>query len=191
MNQTKQKTKVLKKFDKNLILIVISLLLIITVIKVSFATSENIPIIKIDKYLYEPNEEININITNATNINYDLFLTSEKASGNKDTDLAVRLLAKVTTKELNTKHAVESTHIGILKSQAAYGPYKDDKFLSDVIYMLDYNYFMPNHTLFSTWEDAIWEGMQAAELGDRSPADSAAKAIKLLKAELGDALLIK
>ncbi|HEB09991.1 MAG TPA: extracellular solute-binding protein [Spirochaetales bacterium] len=119
------------------------------------------------------------------------MVTSEKASGNKDTDLAVRLLAKVSTKELNTKHAVESTHIGILKSQAAYGPYKDDKFLSDVIYMLDYNYFMPNHTLFSTWEDAIWEGMQAAELGERSPADSVAKTVKLLKAELGDDLLIK
>ena len=119
------------------------------------------------------------------------MVTTEKASGKKDRDLAIRLLAKATTKELNTKHAVESTHIGILKSQANYTPYKEDRFLSDVIYMLDYNYFLPNHAMFSTWEDAVWEGMQAAELGQRSPKDSAAQAIKLLQAELGDALVIK
>ena len=119
------------------------------------------------------------------------MVTTEKASGNADRDLCIRLLALVTTKELNTKYAVESTHIGILKSQATYGPYKDDKFLSDIIYMLDYNYFMPNHALFSTWEDVVWDGMQSAELGNRSPREAAADVIKLLKAELGDEILVK
>jgi hypothetical protein len=33
--------------------------------------------------------------------------------------------------------------------------------------------------------------MQSAELGDRSPKDSAARVIKLLKAELGDAFIVK
>lgn len=119
------------------------------------------------------------------------MVTTEKASGRGDRDLVVRLLARATTKELNTKYALESTHIGILKSQADYAPYKEDRFLSDIIYMLNYNYFMPNHTMFSTWEDAVWEGMQSAELGDRSPKDSAARVIKLLKAELGDAFIVK
>ena len=45
--------------------------------------------------------------------------------------------------------------------------------------------------MFSTWEDAVWEGMRASELGDRFPKDSAARVIKLLKSELGDAFIVK
>ena len=67
------------------------------------------------------------------------------SSSAKHPDLAFRLITLVTTKEANTKHAVDSAHIGILQSQADYEPYKADRFLNEAIYMLDYTTFLPNN----------------------------------------------
>jgi len=60
------------------------------------------------------------------------MVTSEEASGNEDRDLCIRLIAKATTTELNTKYSLECTHIIILQSQENYAPYKEDRILSDV-----------------------------------------------------------
>ncbi len=121
------------------------------------------------------------------------MVTTEAASrrAKEDTELVIRLLAKMTTKEINTKHAIESTHLGILKSQMDYAPYKANKLLADVTYMLDYNYYQPNHSMYSVYFDSVWTGMSAAENGEKSPKDAAAAAIKQLQVELGDALIVK
>ena len=121
------------------------------------------------------------------------MVTTEEASkrAKEDTELVIRLLAKITTKEINTKHAIESTHLGILKSQMDYAPYKANKLLADVTYMLDYNYYQPNHSMYSVYFDAVWNGMSAAENGEKSPKDAAAAAIKQLQVELDDALIVK
>ena len=119
------------------------------------------------------------------------LISSEKASGNKDQDLAKRLVALMTTTERNTRHAVESGHLGILKSQSSFGPYTDSKFLSDVTYLLDNNFYQPNHVMYGLWFDAFWEGMVAAEQGDKTPEKAAEDAIKVMKVELDDQLIIR
>ncbi len=119
------------------------------------------------------------------------MVTSEKASGTEYQDLAIRLLAKMSTAELNTRHAVESTHLGILESQMEYEPYAESEFLADVTYMLDHNYYQPNHTMFGVWFDIVWGGMVAAEHGEKSPADAADDVIKQLELELGDVLVVR
>jgi len=119
------------------------------------------------------------------------MITTEKASGNTHRDLALRLLAKMTTPELNTRHAVESTHLGVLKSQMDYEPYKSSKFLASVTYMLDHNYYQPNHAMYGMWFDTVWDGMLAAEQGEKSPADAAKDAVKLLQLDIDDYLIVK
>ena len=119
------------------------------------------------------------------------MITTEKASSNTHRDIVLRLLAKMTTPELNTRHAVESTHLGILKSQMEYEPYKSSRFLADVTYMLDHNYYQPNHAMYGVWFDTVWGGMLAAEQGEKSPADAAKDAVGLLELELEDYLIIK
>ena len=114
---------------------------------------------------------------------------SKRASAN--TPYVLRLLAKMTTKEINTKHALESTHMGILESQASFAPYMDEEFLSSVNYMTNHNYYQPNHTMYSMYFDAIWDGMVAAETGGKTPVKAAEQAVELLKIELGDALIVK
>ncbi len=119
------------------------------------------------------------------------MVTTEKASGHKYRDLVIRLLAKMTTKEINTKHAVESTHLGILKSQMHYKPYTDSKFLSSVTYMLNYNWYQPNNPSYSMWFDIVWNGMVAAENGEKTPQQAVDSVVKQMKLELGDSVIIK
>ncbi len=118
-------------------------------------------------------------------------VVSEKASGNKNQELALRLLEKMTTKELNTKHAVESGHLGILKSQSEYAPYKADRLLSEALYMLDYAFFQPNNPYYPSYWSALWTSMEAVQNGALTPQKGVDAVIEVLQAEIGDNIIIK
>lgn len=119
------------------------------------------------------------------------MVTTEKASGNKYRDLVIRLLALMTTKEINTKHSLQSTHLGILKSQMQYKPYLDAKFLSSVTYMLKHNWYQPNNSYYGQWFDIVWKGMSDAENGAKTPQAAVDLVVKEMKIELGDNVIIK
>ena len=118
------------------------------------------------------------------------MIMSDKASGAKDQDAACALLAKTTTAEINTLHAVGSTHLGIVNAQADYADYKNDKLLADTLYMLDYNYYQPNHVQYGPYFDIVWDGMVKAENGDLTPQQAVDEVLKLMELELGDDFVI-
>jgi inositol-phosphate transport system substrate-binding protein len=119
------------------------------------------------------------------------MITSESATGDENYyDLACAVLAETSTAEMNTLHAVGSTHLGINVKQSDYEPYTSDRFLSETLYMLDYNYYQPNHVMYGTYFDIIWDGLVKAENGELSPED-AAGAVELLKAEIADHVIFK
>ena len=119
------------------------------------------------------------------------MVTSETASGAKNQGLATRLLMHMTTASINTNHAIQSAHLGIVRSQIDYPDYRDNTFLSDVTYMLDHNYFQPNHPMYGLWFDIVWEGMVAAQQGEKTPERAAADVVNQLEFELGDALIVR
>lgn len=119
------------------------------------------------------------------------MMTSESATGENNQDAACALLAKTITPEINTLHAVDSTHLGVLKSQADYPDYANNRFLSDVLYMLDYNFYQPNHVMYGSYFDIVWDFMVKAENGDMSPEDAANAAIEQLQVELGDMVIVE
>jgi inositol-phosphate transport system substrate-binding protein len=119
------------------------------------------------------------------------MITSPKTSGTDLYDEACALLAKTTTPEINTPHAVDSTHLGILKSQAADPAYTQDKLLSETLYMLDYNFYQPNHTMYTPWFDIVYDGMLKAENGEATPEKAAEDVVKLLQTEIGDYLIVE
>jgi inositol-phosphate transport system substrate-binding protein len=119
------------------------------------------------------------------------MITSPKTSGTQLYDQACALLAKTTTTALNTTHAVESTHLGILKSQAQDPTYTKDKLLSETLYMLDYNFYQPNHTMYTPWFDIVYDGMVKAENGEATPEQAAENTVKLLQSEIGDSLIVE
>jgi inositol-phosphate transport system substrate-binding protein len=120
------------------------------------------------------------------------MISSESAAGDEGFyDLACAVLAKTTTPELNTLHAVGSTHLGILKSQANYEPYANDVFLSDTLYMLDHNYYQPNHVLYGPYFDITYDFMLRTENGELEAEAAADAAIQQLQVELGDAIIVR
>jgi inositol-phosphate transport system substrate-binding protein len=106
-------------------------------------------------------------------------------------DLALALIAKVTTDEANTRHAINSTHLGILKSQADYEPYMQDVFLSDVLYMLDYTTFLPNNPNWGPYSTITYEALAAVQSGDLTAQEAVDLVIEGLENELGDDIIIR
>ncbi|HEY66701.1 MAG TPA: extracellular solute-binding protein [Thermoflexia bacterium] len=105
-------------------------------------------------------------------------------------DLALLLISKATTKELNTDYAVASGHLGILKSQADYPPYITAKFLSATLPLLEYTTFLPNSPYWSTYSEAYYMGIQAVESGDLTPDEAVDAVTERLQNELGEHIKI-
>ena len=106
-------------------------------------------------------------------------------------DLALLLIAKATTKELNTGYAIESGHLGILKSQAEYAPYTSAEFLSRVLPLLEYTTFLPNSPYWSQWSEAYYLGIQSVEAGDLTAEEAVDVVVDQLQNELGENIVIK
>ena len=109
----------------------------------------------------------------------------------KHPDLAFKLISAITNDEANTRHAVGSTHLGILKSQATYAPYLEDRLLTEVLYMLEFTTFIPNNPNWGVYNNTWFEGMQAVESGDMTAAEAVDFVVERMQAELGDKVIIR
>jgi len=116
------------------------------------------------------------------------FLVSSQC---KHPDLAVALIAKVTNYGPNTRHAIASTHLGILKGQTEYKFYKGSRLLSEALYMLDYTTFLPNSPDWGTYSRITYEAMAACVSGDFTPEEAVDFVVEELNRELGDKITIK
>jgi len=112
------------------------------------------------------------------------------SSQSEHPDLALLLISKASTKELNTDYAVASGHLGVLKSQADYAPYTNAKFLSLTLPLLEYTTFLPNSPYWSAWSEAYYLGIQAVESGDLNPEEAVEVVVEQLQNELGDNVVI-
>lgn len=119
------------------------------------------------------------------------MITTEEATGANNQEAACAVLAKTTTAKINTLHAVDSTHLGVVKSQADYADYASDRLLSETLYMLDHNFYQPNHVMYGAYFDIVWDFMVKAENGEMSAQDAADGAIQQLQAELGEFLVVQ
>ncbi len=112
------------------------------------------------------------------------------SSESEHPDLALLLISKATVKELNTTYAVDSGHLGILKSQSDYAPYTSAKFLSATLPLLDFTTFLPNSPYWSAYSEAYYLGIQAVESGDRTPEAALDIVVTQLQNELSDNVMI-
>ncbi len=113
------------------------------------------------------------------------------SSQSEHPDLALLLISKATTRELNTDYAVASGHLGILKSQSEYAPYTNAKFLSATLPLLDYTTFLPNSPYWSSYSEAYYTGIQAVESGDLTADEAVEFVVEQMQNELGDNVIIK
>jgi inositol-phosphate transport system substrate-binding protein len=113
------------------------------------------------------------------------------SSGSPNQDVALALLAAISTPELNNLHAVDSFHLGILQSQVESEEYQSHPLLGGAHYMLDYATALPNHPGWSSWSTAFWTGIQAVQSGDLTPEAAVQTVINQLQNELGDGIVIR
>ena len=113
------------------------------------------------------------------------------SSDTEHVDLALLVISKATTTELNTEHAVTSGHLGILQSQATFEPYTSAVFLSEVAPILEFTTFQPNSPFFAAWTSAYYLGINAVVSGERDPAGAVDLVVAQLEAELGSDVIIE
>ena len=109
----------------------------------------------------------------------------------EDPDLALALIDKVTDYGPNTRHAIASTHLGILKGQTEYKFYKDSRLLSETLYMLDYTTFLPNNPYWGPYSTITYEALAAVVGGDFTPQEAVEFVVDGLQRELGDDVIIR
>jgi inositol-phosphate transport system substrate-binding protein len=112
-------------------------------------------------------------------------------SSAKNPELAFRVIANATTPELHSKHAVESAHSAILKTQLNDPTYKQDRFLLDTTYMAEFTNFIPNHPKYGPYDEVLFRLLSAVEAGQMQPKQAADVAVDELKAQIRDDLIVK
>ncbi len=106
-------------------------------------------------------------------------------------EIALGLIAMVTDYGPNTRHAVASTHLGILKGQTEYPFYQESRLLSEALYMLDYTTFLPNNPNWGPYSTITYEALAAVVSGDLTPEEAVQFVVDGLTRELGDQVIIR
>ncbi len=104
-------------------------------------------------------------------------------------DLAVRLVGFASAADLNTDHAVTTTHLGINKSQADDPRYQAAWPLSRATELLEFTKFMPNHPDFGPLNLIIYKGLQGVEQGRLTAAEAAAFVIDEAQGQLENVIV--
>jgi inositol-phosphate transport system substrate-binding protein len=112
-------------------------------------------------------------------------------SGSEHPDVAMALLAAITTPEANNRHAIDSFHLGILNAQVESEEYLNNEVLSSAHYMLDYTTNAPNTPLWASWSNAYWAGIQAVHTGTNTAEEAVQIMIDQVTNELGDDVTIR
>lgn len=117
-----------------------------------------------------------------------VYMVSSKS---ENPDLALRVIANATTKELNTPYAITSGHLGVVNAQSTYAPYVEAKFLTAALPLLDSTTFLPNSPFWAQWSEAYYLGLQGVENGDVDAAGAVDLVVQQLENQLGDNVIIK
>ncbi len=99
-----------------------------------------------------------------------VYIVSGKA---KNPDLAVRLVGFASDADLNTDHAVTTTHIGIKKAQLKDPRYLKAWTIARATKLLEFTKFIPNHPDFGPLNQIIYKGLQGVEQGRLTPSQAA------------------
>jgi inositol-phosphate transport system substrate-binding protein len=111
------------------------------------------------------------------------------AADTEHPDLAVRLLGFASDPDLNTDHAITTTHIGIKPEQLEDPRYQEAWTLARATELLDHTKFMPNHPAFGDLNQIIYQGLQGVETGRLTAEEGADFVIDEAEAQLDDVIV--
>jgi inositol-phosphate transport system substrate-binding protein len=105
-------------------------------------------------------------------------------------ELAVRLLGFASDADLNTDHAVTTTHIGIKDEQLEDPRYQEQWTLARATELLEYTKFLPNNPEFGDLNRIIYQALQGVESGRLTAAEAAQFVADEASAQL-DGVIVK
>lgn len=126
---------------------------------------------------------------NAITLTHPLSYMISSASENPE--VAMALIAAVTTVDANNRHAIDSFHLGVLNAQIESDAYQANRVLSENHYMLDHTTSLPNHPGWNAWAGAYYLGIQAVETGEADAEGAADIAIAQMQNELSDGITVR
>jgi inositol-phosphate transport system substrate-binding protein len=106
-----------------------------------------------------------------------------------DPELAVRLLGHASAADLNTDHAVTTTHIGIKPEQLEDPRYKEAWTLARATELLGITKFLPNNSQFGELNAIIFSAIQGVETGRLTAEQAADFVIEEATASLDDVIV--
>lgn len=106
-------------------------------------------------------------------------------------ELAAMIVGLASQPIPNTRHAVGTNHTPINYSQSAMPDFVSRGWgLVAGVPLLQYAEFMPNHSKIGIYNAITYQGIQAVETGEMSPAEAAEFVVEELETELGDDLIV-
>lgn len=106
-------------------------------------------------------------------------------------DIAAMLVALASQHVPNTAHAVGTNHTPINHGQIAMPEFVEKGWaLIEGVPMLEYADYMPNHSMIGQYNAITYQGVQAVETGEMTPAEAASFVIDELQTDLGDAVIV-
>ena len=108
-----------------------------------------------------------------------------------DRELAFRVIARSIDSDLDVGHAMKSSHLVVRKSSSESEPYKADPFLRDMIDLLRFTHFAPNHAKLTRLQRILFDGIRGVEVGVLSPDEALDFVVRVCQARLGDDVVIE
>lgn len=113
------------------------------------------------------------------------------AAAAPDRELAFRVIERSIDPDLDVNHAIKSSHLVVRRSSSESGPYKADPFLRDMIGLLRFTHFAPNHAKLTRLQRILFDGIRGVEVGVLSPEEALDFVVKVCKARLADDVVIE
>jgi len=118
------------------------------------------------------------------------LVTAQEDEGAEE--IAAQLIAIATEPRLNTLHAIQSNHLAVAQAQSGIALYAGNRWATEATeVLLGAANAQPNHVQYGTFSEALFSGLESAWTGTQTPEEAVAEVEALLRATLGDELIVR
>jgi inositol-phosphate transport system substrate-binding protein len=128
----------------------------------------------------------------ANTLTHPLVYVLTSGHDEEETEIAARLITIASEPQINTLHAIKSSHLGISVQQASLPLYANDRWAAEATEaLLPHANSMPNNANFGAYQTIMFKGLEAAWTGTKTVEQAVNDAANELSSSLGDAVLVR
>lgn len=108
-----------------------------------------------------------------------------------DVELAFRVIQRSIDPDLDIAHALGSSHLVVRQSSSESAAYRADPFLREMIGLLRFTHFAPNHTKLLRLQRILYDAIRGVEVGVLGPDAALDFMERVARARLGDDVVVE